>query len=86
MRSVGGVSLSVEEFWRCGAANATADESDTIQSSAASAWKISTKVRLGKLPEAQILEIVFLATIEEAGYAVLPIKALEIRFDRANHR
>lgn len=36
--------------------------------SAASAWEIATKVRLGKLPEAVDLELNFLEDIKAAGY------------------
>ncbi|HVZ83105.1 MAG TPA: type II toxin-antitoxin system VapC family toxin [Terracidiphilus sp.] len=41
--------------------------------SAASAWEIATKHRLGKLPDAQILAENFVATVTEAGYLLLPI-------------
>jgi PIN domain nuclease of toxin-antitoxin system len=41
--------------------------------SAASAWEIATKVRLGKLPGAEKLEQDYLAVMEEAGYALLAI-------------
>jgi PIN domain nuclease of toxin-antitoxin system len=54
---------------------AIADESNTILVSAASAWEIATKVRLGKLPGAERLEQNFLAVMEEAGYELLAIDA-----------
>ena len=52
-----------------------ADEKSQILVSAASAWEIATKVRLGKLPGAEVLEREFLAVMEEAGYTLLPIEA-----------
>jgi PIN domain nuclease of toxin-antitoxin system len=50
-----------------------ADEGNTILVSAASAWEIATKVRLGKLPGAEKLEQNYLAVMEEADYELLPI-------------
>jgi PIN domain nuclease of toxin-antitoxin system len=41
--------------------------------SAASAWEIATKVRLGRLPGAEKLEQDYLAVMDEAGYTLLPI-------------
>ncbi len=41
--------------------------------SAASIWEIATKVRLGKLPEAERLEAQILEELREAGYVLLPI-------------
>ncbi len=41
--------------------------------SAASAWEIATKYRLGKLPLAQALVDDFVAVIQSAGYLLLPI-------------
>ena len=43
--------------------------------SAASAWEIATKVRLGKLPGAESLEKDFLDVMEDAGYTLLSIDA-----------
>lgn len=43
--------------------------------SAASAWEIATKVRLGKLPDAVDLEANFLVYMREADYHLLPITA-----------
>lgn len=51
------------------------DEADEIFVSAASAWEIATKVRLGKLPEAEIFEREFLNDMDAAGYILLPIEA-----------
>jgi len=52
-----------------------ADEMNEIFVSAVSAWEISTKVRLGKLPEAVDFEREFLSDIADAGYTLLPIDA-----------
>jgi PIN domain nuclease of toxin-antitoxin system len=41
--------------------------------SAASAWEIATKYRLGKLPQAQALVDDFVAATRSAGYLALPI-------------
>jgi PIN domain nuclease of toxin-antitoxin system len=50
-----------------------ADEGNTVLVSAASAWEIATKVRLGKLPGAEKLEQDYLAVMDEAGYTLLAI-------------
>ena len=52
---------------------AIADEANSILVSAASAWEIATKVRLGKLPGAEKLEQNYLAVMGEAGYELLAI-------------
>jgi PIN domain nuclease of toxin-antitoxin system len=41
--------------------------------SAASAWEIATKHRIGKLPQAEVLLDGFVPTIAAAGYLLLPI-------------
>lgn len=41
--------------------------------SAASAWEIATKYRLGKLPQAQTLVDDFVSVIQLSGYQPLPI-------------
>jgi PIN domain nuclease of toxin-antitoxin system len=41
--------------------------------SAATAWEIATKFRLGKLPFAQALTDDFIPKVTEAGYLLLPI-------------
>ena len=41
--------------------------------SAASAWEISTKYRLGKLPSASVLAEDFVAKVTGAGYLLMPI-------------
>jgi PIN domain nuclease of toxin-antitoxin system len=52
-----------------------ADPLNEIFVSAATAWEIATKVRLGKLPGADSLERDFLETMEDSGYTLLPIEA-----------
>jgi len=49
------------------------DENNVILVSAASAWEIATKVRLGRLPGAERLERDYLDVMENAGYTALPI-------------
>lgn len=50
-----------------------ADEGNVIIVSAASAWEIATKIRLGKLPGAEMLEQEFLDVMDDAGYTLLSI-------------
>jgi PIN domain nuclease of toxin-antitoxin system len=50
-----------------------ADESNVVFVSAASAWEIATKVRLGKLPGAEKLERNFMDVLEAAGYTPLAV-------------
>lgn len=57
------------------AATLIADEANVILVSAASAWEIATKVRIGKLPGADALERNFLDAMDIAGYTLLPINA-----------
>jgi PIN domain nuclease of toxin-antitoxin system len=61
------------EFLSRNAARTIRDEANTIHVSAASAWEIATKVRLGKLPGAERLEREFLERMEIAGYVLLPL-------------
>jgi PIN domain nuclease of toxin-antitoxin system len=49
------------------------DDRNEILVSAASAWEIATKSRLGKLPGAEPLEQSYLETMEVAGYTLLSI-------------
>jgi PIN domain nuclease of toxin-antitoxin system len=57
------------------AAHVIANRSNEIYVSAASAWEVATKVRLGKLPHAAHFEREFLAKVDEAGYTLLSITA-----------
>jgi PIN domain nuclease of toxin-antitoxin system len=50
-----------------------ANPANVILVSAASAWEIATKVRIGKLPGAEKLEHDFPAVMEAAGYTLLAI-------------
>jgi PIN domain nuclease of toxin-antitoxin system len=66
-----------------------ADEANVILVSAASAWEIATKVRLGKLPGAEALEREFPEVMDRAGYTLLAIDvASALRAGRliAEHR
>ena len=49
------------------------DEGNTLLVSPASAWEISTKVRIGKLPSALPLERDFVTLVADAGYLLVPI-------------
>lgn len=65
------------------------DSANTILVSAASAWEIATKVRIGKLPGAEQFEREFLERVNLAGYTLLPIEAAHaLRAGRftSNHR
>jgi PIN domain nuclease of toxin-antitoxin system len=50
-----------------------AEAKNSIFVSAASAWEIATKVRLGKLPTAADLVADFLRQLEQEGFEMLPI-------------
>jgi PIN domain nuclease of toxin-antitoxin system len=52
-----------------------ADEANIVLASAATAWELATKVRIGKLAGAEKLECDFLAVMEVAGYTMLSIDA-----------
>jgi PIN domain nuclease of toxin-antitoxin system len=52
-----------------------ADTANTLIVSAASAWEIATKVRLGKLPTAGELAAGFSGYVEREGFQLLPISA-----------
>jgi PIN domain nuclease of toxin-antitoxin system len=56
-----------------GARAATADERNTVLASAASAWEISTKAKLGKLAIAATALKQFASLIETDGFEHLPI-------------
>jgi PIN domain nuclease of toxin-antitoxin system len=49
--------------------------SNDLLVSAATAWEIATKVRLGKLPEAVALETNFMELMSEARFRVIPVTA-----------
>ena len=50
-----------------------ANEGDMILVSAAFAWEIATKIRIGKLAGAEILEREFPDVMDDAGFTMLPI-------------
>ena len=52
-----------------------ANPANAILVSAASAWEIATKVRLGRLPGAERLEAEFLEAMEGSGYELVAIRA-----------
>lgn len=52
---------------------AIADHNNVVMVSAASAWEIATKVRLGRLPGAEDLERNYLDVMDDAGYTLLAI-------------
>jgi PIN domain nuclease of toxin-antitoxin system len=56
-----------------GAAAIIADQRNVILVSAASAWEIATKVRLGRLPGAEYFELNFLDRVHAAGYSLRSI-------------
>ncbi len=66
-------ATSSPESLSTAAASLISDEANEILISAASAWEIATKVRLGKLPEAARLEQNLLPLLDRAGYTLLPI-------------
>ena len=49
------------------------DEGNAVYFSAASAWEIATKHRLGKLPSAAALALDIAGTVETQGFVALPI-------------
>lgn len=55
------------------ARKAISDTRNTLLVSAASAWEISTKVRLGKLPTAADLVADFVGFVEREGFELLSI-------------
>ena len=65
-------SIRPERLTRVAAA-LISDESNALLVSAASAWEVATKVRIGKLKDAEELESDFLKYMEDAGYTLLPV-------------
>jgi PIN domain nuclease of toxin-antitoxin system len=55
------------------ARDAVADEGNAVFVSAASAWEVATKHRLGKLPGAGPLAVDFAREVRRQGFAELPI-------------
>ena len=50
-----------------------ADEANEVLISAASAWEIATKHRLGKLPDADLIAVDIAGAITNKGFGALPI-------------
>ncbi len=59
------------------------DESNDISVSAASAWEIATKHRLGKLPEAEATALDLAGAIAQQGFEELAISVADA--ERAGH-
>src|SRR5262245_11582538 len=55
------------------ARNAIEAANSEVYISAASAFEISTKVRIGKLPAAERLSKIFLPALKEQGFSQLPV-------------
>lgn len=55
------------------ARSAIADEDNEVWISAASAWEVATKYRLGRLGGAEVLALDFARQVERQGFAGLPI-------------
>ena len=55
------------------AGEAIADDGNDVLVSAASAWEIATKHRLGKLPDAEALALDVPGAVASQGFAELPI-------------
>jgi PIN domain nuclease of toxin-antitoxin system len=55
---------------------AIADRDNTVAVSAASAWEISTKYRLGKMPQAETVAADVGGTIADEGFIELPVTVL----------
>jgi PIN domain nuclease of toxin-antitoxin system len=55
------------------AKRAIADEANEIFVSAASAWEVATKVRIGKLPHAGPLAVDFAREVRQQQFTALPI-------------
>ena len=56
---------------------AIADEANDIVVSAASAWEIATKFRLGRLPEGEVVAIDVPGCIASQGFGELPISVAD---------
>jgi PIN domain nuclease of toxin-antitoxin system len=65
--------LAGDEQLSADAREAIADESNDVFVSAASAWEVTTKHRLGKLPGAGPLAVDFAREVRAQGFAPLPL-------------
>ena len=65
--------LAADDALSSTARNAIADRENDVFVSAASAWEIATKHRIGKLPEATLLAADVGSFVKAAGFDELPI-------------
>ena len=65
--------LAADQALSSTARDAIADSSNDVFVSAASAWEITTKHRIGKLPEAGLLAADFAGFVSEQGFIELPV-------------
>jgi PIN domain nuclease of toxin-antitoxin system len=68
-------TLNLRELLSDTAVTIISAKENVVLVSAASAWEIATKVRIGKLPGAEPFERNFLETMDKADYTLLPIDA-----------
>lgn len=61
-------------FLSTSSASIIGNEENDVLVSAASAWEVATKVRIGKLPMAELFERNFIDVVRAAGYRILPIQ------------
>jgi PIN domain nuclease of toxin-antitoxin system len=65
--------LAADQALPSTARDAIADPSNDVFVSAASAWEIATKHRIGKLPEASLLAADVAGFVSEQGFIELPV-------------
>ena len=65
--------LAADEALSTTARNAIADSTNDVFVSAASAWEITTKYRIGKLPEAGLLAADVAGFVSAEGFIELPV-------------
>jgi PIN domain nuclease of toxin-antitoxin system len=65
--------LAADEALSSTARNAIADSANDVFVSAASAWEITTKYRIGKLPEAGLLAADVAGFVSAEGFIELPV-------------
>ena len=63
--------------WPCRAHHVIADEANDIVVSAASAWEITTKYRIGKLAGAEPVALDVTGAISAQGFGQLPIRVVD---------
>ena len=65
--------LALSERLSIPASRAISDEENDVLVSAAAAWEIATKHRIGKLPEAETIVLNLAGNIADQGFEELPI-------------